>query len=76
MTPLYYVSKMDFHSEMHSLSEDVKNWLGYTEDTQDMTISEIEESVYKVIKKHMRKNVLEKKLRLDGRKLNEVRPVF
>jgi len=24
----------------------------------------------------MRKNVLEKKLRLDGRKLNEVRPVF
>ncbi|HBA45201.1 TPA: hypothetical protein DEG21_03135 [Patescibacteria group bacterium] len=36
----------------------------------------MEESVYKAIKKHMRKNVLEKKLRLDGRKLNEVRPVF
>lgn len=76
MTPLYYVSKMDFHEEMHSLSEDVKNWLGYSEDTEDMTIWAIEESVYKAIKKHMRKNVLEKKLRLDGRKLNEVRPVF
>ncbi|MCK9272763.1 polyribonucleotide nucleotidyltransferase [Candidatus Gracilibacteria bacterium] len=76
MTPLYYVSKMDFHEEMHNLSTDVKNWLGYTEDTEDMTIGAIEESVYKAIKKHMRKNVLEKKLRLDGRKLNEVRPVF
>lgn len=76
MTPLYYVSKMDFHEEMHNLSTDVKNWLGYTEDTEDMTIWAIEESVYKAIKKHMRKNVLEKKLRLDGRKLNEVRPVF
>jgi len=75
MTPLYYVSKMDFHEEMHNLSADVKNWLGYSEDTQDMTIAEIEESVYKVIKKHMRKNILEKKLRLDGRKLKEVRPV-
>jgi hypothetical protein len=38
MTPLYYVSKMDFHEEMHNLSTDVKNWLGYTEDTEDMTI--------------------------------------
>lgn len=76
MTPLYYVSKTEFHEELHKLSEEVKVWLWYTEDTQDMSVGEIEECVYKTIKKHMRKNVLINKSRLDGRKTTEVRPVF
>ncbi|MDD2566080.1 MAG: polyribonucleotide nucleotidyltransferase [Candidatus Gracilibacteria bacterium] len=75
MTPLYYVSKTEFHEEMHNLSEEVKLWLGYSEDTEEMTIGEIEECVYKAIKKHMRKNVLSNKTRLDGRKTDQVRPV-
>jgi polyribonucleotide nucleotidyltransferase len=37
--------------------------------------SEIEEFVYKTVKTYMRKNVLEKKIRLDGRKLDEVRSI-
>jgi hypothetical protein len=38
MTPLYHVGKMEFHEEMHKLEEDVKEWLGYTEDTSEMTL--------------------------------------
>ncbi|MDD2486776.1 MAG: polyribonucleotide nucleotidyltransferase [Candidatus Gracilibacteria bacterium] len=75
MSPLYHVSKMEFHDEMHKLGEETRLWLGYSEDTEEMTLGEIEECVYKVIKKHMRKNVLGNKLRLDGRKTDEVRPV-
>jgi len=75
MTPLYHVSKTEFHEEMHKLSEEVKVFLWFSEDTTDMTAWEIEECVYKSIKKHMRKIVLEKKLRLDWRKPDEVRPV-
>jgi len=75
MTPLYRVSKTEFHEQLHSLSEEVKVWLWYTEDTEEMTVWAIEECVYKAIKKHMRKNVLANKSRLDGRKTTEVRPV-
>lgn len=76
MTPLYHVGKLEFHEEMHKLSELAKEWLGYTEDTEEMRISEIEECVYKAIKKHMRKKVLNEKIRLDWRKVDQVRPVF
>lgn len=76
MKPLYYVWKMEFHEQMVILSEEVKNWLGYSEDTQDMNILEIEESVYKAIKEFMRKKVLTDKIRLDWRKLDQVRPIY
>ncbi len=76
MKPLYYVWKMEFHEQMVILSEEVKNWLGYSEDTEDMNILEIEESVYKAIKEFMRKKVLTDKVRLDWRKLDQVRPIY
>lgn len=76
MTPLYYKWKLDFHDEMHKLEDQVKEWLGYSEDTEDMTSWEIGEAVYSAIKKYMRKKVLQDKVRLDWRKISEVRPVF
>ena len=75
MTPLYHVSKMEFHEEMHKLEEEVKWYLEYSEDTDEMTAWEIAEAVYKAIKKHMRKKVLSEKVRLDWRAVDQVRPV-
>lgn len=76
MEPLYHTSKMEFHDEMHRLAQEVKEWLGEIPEDDFVTDAEIEEIVYKTIKKHMRVRVLEEKVRLDGRKINEVRPVF
>lgn len=72
---LYHVGKTEFHDRLIILETEVKIALGYTGDSEAMNAAEIEDIVYSVVKKHMRKNILEKGLRLDGRKADEVRPV-
>jgi len=46
-----------------------------TDESEAFEAKDIEEAVYAIVKKHMRKNILEKGLRLDGRKATEVRPI-
>lgn len=75
ITKLYHLGKSDFHHALAILEEDMKVALGYTEDTEKLTAKAIEEAVYSIVKKHMRKNILESGLRLDGRRAEEVRPV-
>lgn len=75
ITELYHLGKSDFHTALTVLEDEIKASLGYTEDTAELTGQAIEEAVYKVLKKHMRKNVLSSGLRLDGRKADEVRPI-
>lgn len=75
ITELYRLGKSDFHTALVVLEDEIKASLGYTEDTEELTGQAIEEAVYKVLKKHMRKNVLSSGLRLDGRKADEVRPI-
>lgn len=75
IAPLYYLGKTEFHDKLILLENEVKLWLGYTGDSEAMNAREIEDIVYSVVKKHMRKNVLTKGLRLDGRKATEVRPI-
>lgn len=72
---LYHVGKTEFHDRLVMLETEVKIALGYTGDSEAMNAREIEDIVYSVVKKHMRKNILEKGLRLDGRKADQVRPV-
>ncbi len=72
---LYDTGKIDFHNKLEALEEEVKTALGYTEDTEELNGKEIEESVYKYVKKIMRKNVIESGRRLDGRAADEVRPI-
>jgi len=72
---LYHVGKTEFHDRLVMLETEVKIALGYTGDSEAMNAAEIDDIVYSVVKKHMRKNILEKGLRLDGRKFDEVRPV-
>lgn len=72
---LYHVGKAEFHDRLEMLEDQVKADLGYTEDTEEMKGSDIVEYVYAGVREHMRKNVLGSDLRLDGRKLDEVRAV-
>lgn len=72
---LYDLGKMEFHHKLEELIEETKKTLGYTEDNEELNAGEIGEAVYKYVKKIMRKNVIEKGRRLDGRKADEVRPI-
>lgn len=73
---LYHLGKTDFHHALAMLGEEMKLILA-PEDGYSVIYSgrEIEEAVYSIVKKHMRKNILESGLRLDGRKADEVRPI-
>jgi polyribonucleotide nucleotidyltransferase len=73
--PLYNTWKIEFHEKLVELENDVKQFLWYVEDNEEMKENEIEEFVYKTVKTYMRKNILEKKARLDGRNLDEVRSI-
>lgn len=72
---LYDTGKIDFHHKLEALEASVKTALGYTEDTEELNGREIDELVYKYVKKIMRKNVIESGRRLDGRAADEVRPI-
>lgn len=72
---LYDTGKIDFHNKLEALEEEVKTSLGYTEDTEELNGREINDLVYKYVKKIMRKNVIESGRRLDGRSADEVRPI-
>lgn len=72
---LYGLGKLEFHDAIHDLIESVAERIGYDEETNTPKMADIADSVKDVVKTHMRKTVLETKSRLDGRKLDEVRPV-
>ena len=70
ITKLYHLGKTDFHHALVALEEEMKLALapltkGVVEDrgiddSEPYTDKDIEEAVYSVVKKHMRKNILEK----------------
>lgn len=75
---LYWLGKKDFHDVLIKLEEEVKEYLGVNDENADelgIDLSSIAESVYKRVKKVMRKNVLENNKRLDLRELDEVRKI-
>jgi len=75
ITKLYHLGKTDFHHALVTLEEEIKLALAPTDETEAYSDKDIESAVYSIVKKHMRKNILERGLRLDGRKFDEVRPV-
>jgi len=85
MEVLYEKWKKEFQAELDNLDLEVKEYLlskWYTiweksseDDTKNIDENSIWSLVYKRVKEVMRKNILEKSKRLDGRKLDEVRPV-
>ncbi|MDD5377337.1 MAG: polyribonucleotide nucleotidyltransferase [Candidatus Gracilibacteria bacterium] len=75
ITKLYHLGKTDFHHALVTLEEEMKLALAPTDDSEPYADKDIEEAVYSIVKKHMRKNILATGLRLDGRKVDEVRPI-
>jgi polyribonucleotide nucleotidyltransferase len=85
LTCLYNKSKTEFQDELDNLDTLVCEYLTeknhiLSDDNADENIVQIEESevgnlVYKRVKEVMRKNILEKEERLDGRKPQDVREV-
>ncbi len=77
MEILYEKSKKDFQNELNNLDIEVKNFL----ENKDIISKEDDSSfvgglVYKRVKEVMRKNILEKGRRLDGRSTNQVRDII
>lgn len=75
ITKLYHLGKTDFHHALVALEDEMKLALAPADESEAFADRDIEEAVYAIVKKHMRKNILEKGLRLDGRKATEVRPI-
>ncbi len=86
MEVLYERWKKEFQAELDNLDLEVRDYLiskWYTiwekssvEELKNIDETSIWALVYKRVKEVMRKNILEKSKRLDGRKLDEVRPVI
>lgn len=72
---LYNLGKLEFHDALHDLVESVAEKLGYDEETNTPKMGDIADSVKKVVSTHMRHTVLTTRTRLDGRAVDEVRPV-
>lgn len=83
---LYNIWKHEFQEELNKIDDEVKDFLinnNLYEFTEWSNIEDIKtemtfvgDLVYKRVKEIMRKNILEKEKRLDGRKINEVRKIF
>ncbi len=72
---LYGLGKLEFHDTIHNLVENIAEKLEYNKEENIPKIADIADSVKDVVKTHMRKTVLKTRSRLDGRALDEVRPV-
>lgn len=75
LEPLYFKGKLEFHDQLEELNDVILEKLGYVEDNETINKAEVEEVIYGYVKKVMRAGVLSQRKRLDGRKVDEVRPV-
>jgi polyribonucleotide nucleotidyltransferase len=68
-------TKMDIKDKFHEIED--KLFEKYATELEEATFSEgeLKEILNKLFEKRMRKNILEKEVRIDGRKLDEVRPI-
>lgn len=74
---LYNLGKKEFWNKLEELENQVIEYFGLNEEKEEYEISKnfVGEFVYKIVKNTMRKNILEKEQRLDGRAINEVRQI-
>lgn len=73
---LYNVGKKDFQKSLDTLDEQTKEYLLKQGDySEEDDTSGVGAMVYKRVKEVMRKNILESRTRLDGRKPDEVRSI-
>jgi len=75
---LYVVSKHELSAQEEALKlkifEQFKDKIDH-EEFPEWSSLKVNMAIFQVLKKGIRKNILEKEKRLDGRKLNEIRPI-
>jgi len=72
---LYGLGKKDFLHKVEELVVFATEKLGISDENEEISMADIQNAVEKCVKKYMRSNILEKKKRLDLRKLDAVRPL-
>ncbi len=75
--PLFFTGKTEFYDRLHDLEQSVLGDLGYDPEATESVIDveAVVEAVYATVKSYMRASVLEKRIRLDGRAPEQVRPL-
>lgn len=68
-------TKMEVKEKIHEIEEKLFEKYAAEIEEEKFTEGELKEVLNTMMEKRMRKNILEKEIRLDGRKLNEVRPI-
>jgi polyribonucleotide nucleotidyltransferase len=75
---LYVVTKNELSAKEEALKlkifEQFKDKIGNVE-SPEWSKLKVNMAIFQIVKKGIRKNILEKEKRLDGRKLNEIRPI-
>jgi len=68
-------TKMEVKEKIHAIED--KLFAKYAKEIEEEVFSEsdLADILNEMLEKHMRKNILEKETRLDGRKLTEIRPI-
>ena len=75
--PLFFTGKTEFYDRLHDLEQSVLGDLGYDPEATESVIDveAVVEAVYATVKSYMRASVLDKRIRLDGRAPEQVRPL-
>lgn len=69
------ITKMEVKDKLHDLEEVVFAKFATEIEAGELDKGKIAEAINALVEKRMRKNILEKEVRIDGRKLTEVRPI-
>lgn len=69
------VTKKDVKEKLHELEEKVLEHFAGDIEEEKFSKKELKEVLLEKVEKRMRENILKKEIRLDGRKLDEIRPV-
>lgn len=68
-------TKMEIKEKVHALEDKLFEHFAKEIEEKTLTEGKIAEALSKLLEKRMRKNILEKDLRIDGRKLDEIRTI-
>lgn len=68
-------TKKDVKAKIHALEDKLLGHFGDKIEAGELNESDLIEALEKLVDENMRKNILEKGIRIDGRALNEIRPV-
>lgn len=68
-------TKMDVKAKVHEIEDKIFEKFADEIEKEEITKAILREILNGMLEKRMRKNILEKELRIDGRKLDEIRPI-